>query len=135
MKGLVDDKLRALLRVAVAASSDDQREEIVVWIDTAFNGGLVILRKRIDNHCENAFSRPPRATHGSSTSVRPTTSARSNCRRRKRYEFEINAAALMDVTYDPPRLPRNRVRHLRPASASGTVRLLRSLCTFRRAHT
>ncbi len=47
MKGFVDDKLRALLRVAVAASSDDQREEIVVWIDTAFNGGLVIPRKQI----------------------------------------------------------------------------------------
>jgi predicted aspartyl protease len=45
--GFVDDKLRALLRVPVAASRDGNRTEIVVWIDTAFNGGLTIPRKQI----------------------------------------------------------------------------------------
>jgi len=47
VKGFVDDNLRALLRVPVSASSSGQRRELVVWIDTAFNGGLVIPRKRI----------------------------------------------------------------------------------------
>ena len=47
MRGLVDEKLRALLRVPVSASRKGQRTEIVVWIDTAFNGGLVIPRKQI----------------------------------------------------------------------------------------
>lgn len=47
MKGFVDDKLRALLRVPVSASRDGDRTDIVVWIDTAFNGGLVIPRKQI----------------------------------------------------------------------------------------
>jgi clan AA aspartic protease len=31
----------------VSASGDGDRNEIVVWIDTAFNGGLVIPRKQI----------------------------------------------------------------------------------------
>jgi clan AA aspartic protease len=47
MKGLVDDQLRALLGVPVSASRGGNRVEIVVWIDTAFNGGLVIPRKQI----------------------------------------------------------------------------------------
>jgi clan AA aspartic protease len=47
VKGFVDDGLRALLRVPVSASRDGNRTEIVVWIDTAFNGGLVIPRKQI----------------------------------------------------------------------------------------
>lgn len=47
MKGFVDDELRALLRVPVSASRDGTRADIVVWIDTAFNGGLVIPRKQI----------------------------------------------------------------------------------------
>jgi clan AA aspartic protease len=47
VKGVVDDRLRALLRVPVSASGDGDRNEIVVWIDTAFNGGLVIPRKQI----------------------------------------------------------------------------------------
>ena len=47
MNGFVDDQLRALLRVAVSASRDGNRTDILVWIDTAFNGGLVIPRKQI----------------------------------------------------------------------------------------
>jgi hypothetical protein len=42
----VDDQLRALLRVPASASRDGARTDIVVWIDTAFNGGLVIPRKQ-----------------------------------------------------------------------------------------
>ncbi len=48
MKGLVDEKLRALIRVPVSAAKDRKRQEIVVWIDTAFNGGLVIPKSQID---------------------------------------------------------------------------------------
>ena len=47
MKGFVDDKLRALLRVPVSASRHGDRSDLLVWIDTAFNGGLVIPRKQI----------------------------------------------------------------------------------------
>ena len=47
MTGFVDDKLRALLHVPVSASRDGNRTEILVWIDTAFNGGLVIPRKQV----------------------------------------------------------------------------------------
>jgi hypothetical protein len=45
VKGFVDDKLRALLRVPVSASRDGERTDLVVWIDTAFNGGLAIPHK------------------------------------------------------------------------------------------
>ena len=47
MRGFVDDKQRALVRVAVSASRNGNRTGIVVWIDTAFNEGLVIPRKQI----------------------------------------------------------------------------------------
>ena len=42
MTGLVDDHLRALLRVPVSASFDGERTEILAWIDTAFSGGLAV---------------------------------------------------------------------------------------------
>lgn len=47
MKGFVDGQLRALLRVPVSASRDGDRTDIVVWIDTAFNGGLAIPQRQI----------------------------------------------------------------------------------------
>jgi clan AA aspartic protease len=47
MNGFVDGQLRALLRVPVSASRDGERTELLVWIDTAFNGGLVIPRKPV----------------------------------------------------------------------------------------
>jgi predicted aspartyl protease len=49
VKGFVDDRLRALVRVPVSASARGARSEILVWIDTAFNGGLAIPRKEIAN--------------------------------------------------------------------------------------
>lgn len=48
MNGFVDDQLRALLRVPISASRDGARTELVAWIDTAFNGGLAIPRKQVD---------------------------------------------------------------------------------------
>ena len=47
MTGYVDHQRRALLRVPVSASRDGARTDLVVWIDTAFNGGLVIPQKQI----------------------------------------------------------------------------------------
>lgn len=47
MTGFVDEELRALIRVPLSASRDGDRMELTVWIDTAFNGGLVIPRKLI----------------------------------------------------------------------------------------
>ena len=48
MNGFVDDQLRALLRVPVSASRDGERTELVAWIDTAFNGGLAIPGRQVD---------------------------------------------------------------------------------------
>jgi len=45
--GFVDDQLRALIRVPVAATHDGERTELVTWIDTAFNGCLVIPQKEV----------------------------------------------------------------------------------------
>ena len=42
MKGYVDDQQRALLPIRVCAAENDERQEILVWIDTAFTGSLVI---------------------------------------------------------------------------------------------
>jgi clan AA aspartic protease len=47
VNGFVDDHMRALLRVPVSASREGERTDLVVWIDTAFNGGLAIPRKQV----------------------------------------------------------------------------------------
>lgn len=47
MKGIVDESLRALLDVSVAAVEGGERHALTVWIDTAFNGGLVIPRSHM----------------------------------------------------------------------------------------
>lgn len=49
MNGRVDDKLRALLPIGISAASGDQRQEIVAWVDTAFNGGLVIPKSLVES--------------------------------------------------------------------------------------
>jgi clan AA aspartic protease len=47
VNGFVDEQLRALLRVPVSPSPDGERTDLVVWIDTAFNGGLTLPRKQV----------------------------------------------------------------------------------------
>lgn len=47
MNGIVDDELRALIDVVVSANRNGNRQTVSVWIDTAFNGGLVIPNERI----------------------------------------------------------------------------------------
>ena len=48
MKGIVDDDLRALVDVAIGATSGGEKQSVRVWVDTAFNGGLVIPRREIE---------------------------------------------------------------------------------------
>ncbi len=47
MNGYVDEELRALISIPVSASQKGERSDLVAWIDTAFNGGLAIPRKRV----------------------------------------------------------------------------------------
>ena len=48
MNGIVDESMRAVLDVSVAAAKGAKKQVITVWIDTAFNGGLVIPRQQIE---------------------------------------------------------------------------------------
>lgn len=47
MIGFVDDDLRALVEVQVSAKHGAEKTPLRVWVDTAFNGGLVIPRDQI----------------------------------------------------------------------------------------
>lgn len=47
MKGFVDDRNRALLPIHVASSLQAESIEILVWIDTAFDGHLVFSKELI----------------------------------------------------------------------------------------
>ena len=49
MNGIVDESMRALLDVSVAAAKGAEKQMVTVWIDTAFNGGLVIPRHQIES--------------------------------------------------------------------------------------
>jgi len=48
VNGLVDEELRALLEVRIGATPGGVKSGVVAWIDTAFNGGLVLPRKEIE---------------------------------------------------------------------------------------
>lgn len=48
MKGFVDDELRALLEVEIGSTRQGAKTTLVVWVDTAFNGGLVLPRQEIE---------------------------------------------------------------------------------------
>jgi len=47
MTGDVDEKLRALVPISVGVGDDDERQEVLAWVDTAFNGSLVLPRSTI----------------------------------------------------------------------------------------
>jgi clan AA aspartic protease len=47
VNGIVDQSMRALLDVSVAASKDGQRRVLTAWIDTAFNGGLAMPKQHV----------------------------------------------------------------------------------------
>ena len=48
MKGVVDGELRALLEVEVGGLPNGPKLPVTVWVDTAFNGGLVLPRHEIE---------------------------------------------------------------------------------------
>jgi clan AA aspartic protease len=45
MRGHVDDEMRALAPVRVGVGGSTAKEEILAWVDTAFNGSLVLPRE------------------------------------------------------------------------------------------
>ena len=47
MNGCIDDSLRALLPIPISALLNENRSEILAWIDTAFKGGLAIPRNLV----------------------------------------------------------------------------------------
>ena len=47
MKGIVDEDLRALIDVLIGSLPNGEKSTVVVWIDTAFNGGLVLPLEEI----------------------------------------------------------------------------------------
>lgn len=49
MKGFVDEFGRALLSIRIRATEKSKPMEITAWIDTAFNGELVLPRQIIEN--------------------------------------------------------------------------------------
>lgn len=48
MNGIVDDELRALLEVQVGFAPHAPKSSVLAWVDTAFNGGLVLPRQEIE---------------------------------------------------------------------------------------
>lgn len=47
MNGTVDDDLRALVEVQIGGKPNGVKESILVWVDTAFNGGLLLPGREI----------------------------------------------------------------------------------------
>ena len=48
MKGHVDERNRALIDISVSKKLDSEGVQVVVWIDTAFDGHLVFSAKLIE---------------------------------------------------------------------------------------
>ena len=49
MNGLVDEFGRALLDLKIRSNSNEDPVEVAVWVDTAFNGELVVPRAIIES--------------------------------------------------------------------------------------
>ena len=47
MNGKVDDDLRVLLEVQIGSTPRGLKSIVLVWVDTAFNGGLVLPHREI----------------------------------------------------------------------------------------
>ena len=59
MKGIVDDELRALIDVSIGSEPAGEKSSVMVWVDTAFNGGLVLPREEIDKLGLKEYSSTP----------------------------------------------------------------------------
>lgn len=49
MRGVVDERGRALLRISIARNSNSKVSAIDVWVDTGFTGELVLPQSLIDS--------------------------------------------------------------------------------------
>ena len=59
MNGSVDGDLRALLEVQIGSTANDAKSTVLVWIDTAFNDGLVLPRHEIQRLGLREYSSTP----------------------------------------------------------------------------
>jgi clan AA aspartic protease len=59
VNGFVDDELRALLEVQIGAQPNGVKSDVTAWIDTAFNGGLVLPRNEIERLKLKEYSSTP----------------------------------------------------------------------------
>jgi clan AA aspartic protease len=59
MNGSVDDDLRALLEVQIGGTPNDPKSTVFVWIDMAFNGGLVLPRHKVQQLGLKEYSSTP----------------------------------------------------------------------------
>jgi len=59
VKGIVDGELRALIEVSIGGEPNGEKSSVLVWVDTAFNGGLVLPRKEIDKLQLKEYSSTP----------------------------------------------------------------------------
>ncbi len=59
MNGHVDEEQRALLEISIAGTPNTAKSTILVWVDTAFNGGLVLPRSDIERFGLQEYSSTP----------------------------------------------------------------------------
>jgi predicted aspartyl protease len=59
MNGAVDDDLRALLEVQIGSAPNGPKSTVLVGIDTAFNGGLVLPRHEVQQLGLKQYSSTP----------------------------------------------------------------------------
>ncbi len=59
MNGTVDDDLRALLEVQIGSTPNGPESTVLVWVDTAFNGGVVLPRREIQRLGLKEYSSTP----------------------------------------------------------------------------
>jgi len=59
VKGIVDYDLRALLEIRIGAVTQGTKSTVMAWVDTAFNGGLMLPRNEIERLGLKEYSSTP----------------------------------------------------------------------------
>jgi len=59
MNGIVDDDPCALLEVQISGAPHDDKSPVLAWVDTAFNGGLVLPHYEIQRLRLKQYSSTP----------------------------------------------------------------------------
>ncbi|MFO7905795.1 MAG: hypothetical protein ACQESR_25255 [Planctomycetota bacterium] len=72
MNGKVDDDLRALLEVQIGSTPRGPKSTVLVWVDTAFNGGLVFPHDAIRRLGLKQYSSTPSILADGQQVVLPT---------------------------------------------------------------